>query len=150
MNDAVRSGPKPPPGLLAGLLLGGLVACARNAAPPPPAFGNPADEQPVAVTLKLDDAQKPVAINVPIPDPVVLSKKLKQTAHWFLCPPIDAKLEIRMKDGAKPFKENPKSYGKHALSDPSELEPGDYKYTILVTLKHGTQLTLDPVIHVDP
>lgn len=151
MNDAMRSGPRPPLVLLVGLLLGVLVACAKEeAGATKGAAGNPADEQPVCVALSLDAAGNPVAINVPIPDPVVLSKRLHQTAHWYLCPPIDARIEIRMKDGTKPFKGHPKSYGKHALSDPPELGEGQYNYTILVTLRNGTQLKLDPIIRVDP
>lgn len=137
---------------LVGLILAALVGCTAEPPPSRNDFGDPAKEQPVAVTLRLDGAGNPVEINPPVPDPVVLSKNLKQTAHWYLCPPIDAKLEIVMKNGPKPFKIHPKSYGKHALSDPPEKEAPntDYPYTILVTMKDGKQLRRDPIIRVAP
>jgi hypothetical protein len=137
---------------LLALMLAALTSCSAEQAPPKTTFGNPADEQTVAVSLRLDAGGIPVEINAPVPDPVVLSKGSKHTAHWYLCPPVDAKLEIEMKDGTGPFRNRPRSYGKHALSDPPELgDVGkDYRYTIVVTTKDGKQLRLDPVIRVAP
>lgn len=152
MNEHERTGSRPTSVFLVGLMLAAFVGCtAENPSPPVKAFGDPSKEVPVVITLKME-GEKPVGIDRVDPDPVVLKKGDKQTAHWILNPQIDAKLEIQMKDGTKPFKDHPKSYGKHALSDPPESgEPGkEYRYTIIVTLKDGTKLTLDPVIRVVP
>jgi len=153
MNEQDRAGCRLTSVSLAGLMLAALAGCAaEKPAAAPQAFGDPSTEVPVAVMLRLDGAGKPVGIDRADPDPVPLSFRGKETAHWFLVPQIDARLEIMMKSGTKPFKNNPKSYGKHALSDPPELGVAGtpYPYTILVTLKDGTKLQLDPIIRVDP
>ncbi len=151
MIRVLRFGPKSPFALLAGLLVGGATLCIVEAVPLHAANGKPANEKRVSVTLALDDAGNPVAINAPDPDPVHLSRGKGHVAHWYLDSPVDGRIRIVMSDETKPFKQHPKSNGKDAVSDPPELGEGDYKYTILVTLKSGKQLPpLDPVIRVDP
>ena len=149
MNETARSRPRLPLLILAGLVPGLVLEGASKLALA--AQRDPANEKKVMVTLKLDAAGHPVAINTPDPDPVHLSRSGKHVAHWVLDTPIDAAIEIVMADGTKPFKKHPTSTGKHAVSDPPDLGVGDYKYSIIVRLKDGTRLpVLDPGIKVDP
>lgn len=104
----------------------------------------------------LDDEQ-PVCINLQgntltvAPDPVPISIQGKHRAHWFLCG--DGTIDSIKFETVDPFQKGhhvPKSK-KHVLSDTvvnASHVNKRFKYTVVVTPRGGTPISLDPDVHV--
>jgi hypothetical protein len=105
------------------------------------------DELPVCIMVKGESLSLS-------PDPVAISVKDRQRAHWFLAGDgvIDA---IEFDKGLHPFHAGhivPKSKRhvlSHHVSDTKHIGK-KFKYTVYVTLSNGKKISLDPEVNVMP